>query len=123
MAETKIPEAPAHLPKHVADKWQATYSDTLKAVARDQGDKPDEKAQHLAARRAAHAAVRVDPPETFEQAQKLIAEFKAKGPNAYKIIGHGARKIRGEDYIVVVTNAGKKVLFPVPTPVPAAVKG
>jgi hypothetical protein len=114
MADLKIPQAPAHLPKHVADKWQATYSDTLKRTAREQGDKPDEKAQHLAARRAAHAAVKVDPPETFEQANSLIDEFKRKGPDAYKIIGHGTRKVRGEDHIVVVTNAGQKLLFPVP---------
>jgi hypothetical protein len=114
MPNRTIPKPPAHLPKHVAEKWSATYAAVLKQTAQEQGDRPEERTQHVAALKAANVHVRVAPPESYSEAAKMIEDFQQKKPDGWKIISHGTRTIGGEPHIQVVTVNGKKVSFPIP---------
>jgi hypothetical protein len=118
MAEVKIPNPPAHLPKSVAANWTKTYRDTLKQATADLPENPS--GQHTTALRAANALVKVQEPENHEQAAKLVEAFKNGSEDGWKIIAHGTRNIAGKEHLAIVTANGRKHLYPVPAGKPAA---
>ncbi len=114
MADEKIqtPTPPAHLPAALQKKWSSTYVDAFRQAQLDIPN--DEAGQKQAARKDANKLLRIKAPESHKEAVALVEAFQKKTDDAWKVLGHGTRKIGGVDHLHVVTSDGKKHIFPVP---------
>jgi len=115
MPTDNLPQPPEHLPESLQKKWQATYAAALKQA---QVDIPGQEAlQKAAARKEANKLQKVAMPEDHAGAAKLVDALKKGGEDAWKLIAHGVRKIKGVDHLSIVTSDGQKGLFPIPAAV------
>lgn len=112
MATETLPTPPAHLPAALQKKWSNTYEAALKQAEVDIPN--DEAGQKQFARRAANQLLRIEAPASHKEAAALVDAFQNKTADAWKVIGHGRRVIKGVEHLQVVTSDGKKHAFPVP---------
>lgn len=106
---TNIPAAPAHLPKPIREKWTAAYQAALENAARNTPG--NERAQRIAALKAANAIQSVKPPTSLLEVDAL---------EAWQFIRRETKEVQGVLSRVCVTIDGQKYIFPARTAAPEA---
>ena len=101
-ATVTAPAAPSFMSTKAANQWQATY---VKALAQAKLDSPDnERAQRVAALKAANALLSIPAPKSAADIDKL---------EAWQTVMSETRTVDGVQTRVCVTSDGRKYSFPV----------
>lgn len=102
MADTNIPDAPAHLPVAVQKKWTDAYTKALKQAAIDSPE--DESKQRATAAKEANRLLAVPAPESADDIDNL---------EDWQVLIRGSRTGKDGDEKYCVTADGRKYRFPV----------
>lgn len=99
--KASVPDAPSHLPEKVAAQWKAAFA---KALAQARLDTPNnERAQRVAALKAANAMLAIPAPASAADIDKL---------EDWQVVKRGTRTVGGVEESFCVTSDGRKYCFP-----------